>query len=414
MKQVCLVALVTLASVSVAEGQAGRPPVEFGIAEHPGVRFGNVATLELLGRFDVTTVERLDRANDAGAEIERRRIGVSGAIFEVIEFEVERELEDQRDPWRDAWVAVRPANAWVARVGKFKVPFSRARTTSLVKHPFVQRPLAAEALAPGRQVGVGVEGDLFSRVVKVEAGWFRESVSPAAIGTAVARQGEATPLGAVRVGVRAFRPWFRPLRAVEIAVAATAGQRAESLGGVAGQSYSGETSFFPEVYVNGRRLRTGVEVSWSGGPIELAGEYLHVSDERRGQGIRGEDLSALVADGWHASAAWRVFGARRERDRPLGFAPLEGSAGTLELVGRIEELGFRSRASSGPALRNPRAAHLYGNADQSVTVGGNWYFSRFGRVQCNAVAERLEDGARSPIGSDRRFWTIVTRLQLHL
>ncbi len=416
MKYVWLVLTATIVGVSTAHGQESRPTVEFGIAEHPGVRLGGAVTLDLLGRFDLTSVDSVGRDDDPGVEIERRRVGVSGAVFDVIEFEVERELEDTAEPWRDAWVGVRPAKAWLARAGKFKVPFSRARTTSLAKHAFVNRPLAAEALAPGRQVGVGVEGELFGKVVGVEGGWFREAVSSEAI--AADGQREGTPIGAVRVGARVFRPWLRPLRNVEIAVAATIGQRPESLDGVAGRSYSGEMTFFPEVYVNGRRLRTGVEVSWSGGPVDLAGEYLRVADQRLEQGIRGDDLSELVAEGWHGSAVWRVFGARRERDRPLGFAPFEGSAGTLEVVGRIEALGFRSAASLnpalGPALRNPRAAHLVGNADHAVTFGGNWYFSRFGRLQCNAIGERIEDALRSPVGSDRRFWTVVTRLQLHL
>ena len=415
MKYVWLVLIATIVGVSTARGQESRPAVEFGIAEHPGVRLGAV-TLDLRGRFDLATMNRVDRGEGSGVEIERRRIGVSGAIFDVIAFEVERELEDTAEPWRDAWVGVRPAKAWLARAGKFKVPFSRAQTTSLAKHAFVNRPLAAEALAPGRQVGVGVEGELFDKVLGVEGGWFREAASSEAI--AADGQREGTPIGAVRVGARVFRPWLRPLRTVEIAVAATVGQRPESLDGVAGRSYSGEMTFFPEVYVNGRRLRTGVEVTWSGGPVDLAGEYLRVADERREQGIRGDDLSELVADGWHGSAVWRVFGARRERDRPLGFAPFEGSAGTLEVVGRIEALGFRSAGSFnpavGPALRNPRAAHLVGNADHAVTVGGNCHFSRFGRLQCNAVGERIDDGLRSPVGSDRRFWTVVTRLQLHL
>ena len=145
-------------------------------------------------------------------------------------------------------------SAWLARVGKFKVPFSRARTTSLTKHAFVNRPLASEALAPGRQVGVGVEGELFDKVMTVEVGGFRESAPPAIV--PVDGQWNETAIGAARVGTRPFRPWLRPLRNVELAVAATVGQRPEGLGGVTGQSYTGETTVFPEVYVNGRRLRT--------------------------------------------------------------------------------------------------------------------------------------------------------------
>jgi phosphate-selective porin len=408
MRRIWLAACLVFAGESGVYAQAP----EFGIAEHPHVRFGDAVTLDVLGRFDLTALNHIDRSEESGFEIERRRIGVSGDVLGVIRFEIERELEDAADPWRDAWVGVTPAKAWLARAGKFKVPFSRARTTSLTKHAFVNRPLASEALAPGRQIGVGLEGELFDKVMTVEVGGFRESAAPAVVGSD--GRWRETAIGAVRAGARPFRSWLRPLRNVELAAAATVGQRPESLDGVSGRSSTGETTLFPEVYVSGRRLRTGAEVSWSEGPLDLSGEYLRVADQRRAQGIRGEDLSDLVADGWHVSAAWRVFGTGRERSRPFGFAPLEGGAGTLEIVGRVEALKFRSATALGPALRNPRAASLLGNADHAMTFGGNWYFSRFGRLQCNAIGERIEDALRSPVGSDRRFWTVVTRLQLHL
>ena len=406
MKSICMATCFVLAGVCGAHAQ-DPAPVDF-----PRFRLGEAVTVDLLGRFEVTSIEHVERAGSSDIGIERSRIGLAGEIFDVIRFEIERELEDAHDPWRDTWVGVRPADAWLARAGKFKVPFSRARTTSLTKHAFVSRPMASEALAPGRQLGIGAEGELFGKTVTFEAGGFRESAVPDELGASSSWQ--ETAMGALRVGARPFRAWSRSLRTLEVAAAVTAGQRPERLGSVTGESSTGEAPFFPEVYVSGRRLRTGFEASWSGGPISLAGEYLRLADQRRGQGLRGEDLSDLVSDGWHTSATWRVFGTGRERDRPLGFAPLEGSAGTFELVGRVEALRFRSAATSGIALRSPRAAHVLANADHALTVGGNWYFSRFGRIQCNAIGERIDDAARSPVGSDRRFWTVVTRLQLHL
>ena len=166
--------------------------------------------------------------------------------------------------------------------------------------------------------------------------------------------------------------------------------------------------------LKGRRLRTGYEFSWSGGPLRFAGEYMRVRDERRQQGLRGEDLPALESEGWFASGSWRVFGERRDSRLPKRFAPLSGQVGAIDVAVRAEGLRFWSDAPGEPEFRNPRAAHVLGNADRALTLGLNWSFSRFGRLQCDAIAERVSDAERSPVGSTNRFWSVITRLQLHL
>ena len=45
------------------------------------MRFGDAVTLDLLGRFDLTSLDRVDRGDESGVEIERRRIGVSGDVL---------------------------------------------------------------------------------------------------------------------------------------------------------------------------------------------------------------------------------------------------------------------------------------------------------------------------------------------
>jgi phosphate-selective porin OprO/OprP len=399
----CLTALVFATGMACAEWTSAQ---QFGVGEHPKVDFGSAVTINFGGRLEVDNATRVDREGESGLELGRQRVGVSGSLFDRVSFEIDRAVDGDA-PWRDVWVAVQPVKSLELRAGKFKAPFSRAQTTSSTRLPFIRRPLAAEALAPGRQVGAGVEGHFWKKTVVYEGGAFRERTLPDVTGA----RGPGSEMFAGRVTVRPFRKrgW---LDSLEIAAAATTGDRPEALDGVSGFPVADRTPFFPEVWVRGRRLRTGYELAWSGGPLSMQGEYLVAADERRGQGLRGEDLPELTARGWYVSGTWRLFGERRDRDLPIGPAPLSG-AGALDVSGRIEGLRFSS-ASSEPAFRNPRAAHVLANSDRVVTVGVAWRFSRFGRVQCDVAGERIEDAARSPIGSSARFWTVLTRLQLHL
>ena len=112
-----------------------------------------------------------------------------------------------------------------------------------------------------------------------------------------------------------------------------------------------------------------------------------------------------------ASIVW-LAGERRATRLPFGLTPL--TRGGFEVGMRLEEIRFRSDASGEPAFRNPRATHVLGNADRALTIGLNWYASRFARVQCNAIREQIADAGRSPNSSSRPFWSVTTRLQLHL
>ena len=198
------------AACFVLAGVCGASAQEPALVDFPRFHLGEAVTVDLLGRFEVTSIEHVDRPGSSDIGIERSRVGLAGEILDVVRFEIERDLEDAHDPWRDAWVGVRPAETWLARAGKFKVPFSRARTTSLTRHPFVSRPLASEALAPGRQLGIGAEGELLGMRLTFEAGGFRESAEPDELGGGSSWQ--ETAMGALRVGVHPFRAWSRAMR----------------------------------------------------------------------------------------------------------------------------------------------------------------------------------------------------------
>lgn len=427
---VCVLSVALLAAAARAEAQvtgegrpesafaqtsqtatADKPPrVTFELDEHPRLRLGRAATVDFTAKFDLESGFVGDEiATDPQLDLARRRLGVSGELFHVLEFEIERELED-RDAWRDVFVAARMTKYLALKAGKFKAPFSRAQLTSSHKLDFVHRPLAATALSPGRQVGLLAEGKFHSKVFEYGLGLFSESGANSLETTVTGRHGK--PMVAARFTASPFRTRKHLFEPIEMAMSATIGERAEGLAGASGRAFAERRRFFPEIYVKGQRRRAGYELSWVRGPLTLEAEYLRVLDERRGQGVRGEDLPSLTAGGWYVSAVWLVAGERRPAHLPVGVTPLR--KGGIELGFRVEELRFGSESDGEPAFRNPRAAHVLSNADRAMTLAINWYASRFMRLQSNAIRECVTDAERSPSGSSRPFWHFVTRLQVHL
>ena len=73
---------------------------------------------------------------------------------------------------------------------------------------------------------------------------------------------------------------------------------------------------------------------------------------------------------------------------------------------------MKARRRSGPAFRNPRAAHLLANSDTVWTFGVNWFVNRWVRVTVNVIREQFEDAVRTPEPGTTEFRSGVARLQL--
>ena len=126
---------------------------------------------------------------------------------------------------------------------------------------------------------------------------------------------------------------------------------------------------------------------------------MRVTDQRRGQALDGSDLAPLTASGWYVAGVWRV---------PRAIGP--GSHSRIELAGRVERLAFGS-GGTGVASMNPRADRVVPAGDSAVTLGLNWWITRYAKVLVNAVHERVR-----PAGSSlsTTTWTPVFSVQLGL
>lgn len=372
-------------------------------AAQVGVEAGRTLRTELHAIVHVDWPDPPGGSESSGLDLRRARIGLTGAAFERIEYQVERDFRERARPWRDVYGNVALSRALEIRAGRFKVPFSLDQLTSVGELDLVARSLAAQYLAPGRDTGLMAHGRLFGPRLRFQTGVFRAGGD--AIRAAERRDPRHGALAAGRLVVRLHR-------GLSAAVAATAGQVPEGEYSLRGHT-AVDVPFFPVVAVSGVRRRYGGEVEWRAGPVAAAAEVIRVTDERRGQSVDDETLPPLVAQGWYVRGTWLVTGERKtDRVRP-SRAFLRGGAGAIEIAVRLEDLELRSRRAGGTSAGGTRTETLPAAGDRAATLGVNWYLNRFVRLQANAVRDWLRDGGAPPRAAPRR-WNPAVRLQFVL
>ena len=344
-----------------------------------------------------------------------RRGGINGELGDHFEFEIERDLFRDGE-WRDVFLNWRTHRQVEVQAGRFKVPFGREQNVSSTSIDFAERALVSNLIPPGRDKGVMVQGRFLQRGLTYEVGVFDDdgdngrlreeqfSVTgePEDIGPSFAGRVTATPL----------RPLGDTFATLRLGAAFGAASLPEGLNSLRGHTYFGTSDFFEPVYVNGRRTRMGVELSYTAGPASVTAEWMQAREQRERQGLGDVDLSDVITTGWYAAATWLLTGEDKEDfedpDRPV----FDGGMGAIELAVRYERLGFESADKIGPAFANPRAEHILPNTNRVWTFGVNWFANRWLRATVNAVREDLDDRTRTAIPGTARFWSGIGRLQL--
>ncbi len=308
---------------------------------------------------------------------------------------------------RDAYLSYAFAKSFALQAGHFKLPVGLEWLTSARRLDFVLRSLPARNLAPDRDWGVEVKGEIGKRLeytAGVFAGdqyrSFRRTKTTGA-GRLVLRAAPGLELGGsfaqgdVEAQEEVPEVTTRPL-----------GQQGEASSGF---------EFFHRKFVNGSRRWIGGDVTLLRGPIGIKGEYLEQREERRGQGANFEDLPALKGRGWAASATWLVTGEKKKRtvrpERPLLHGP-----GAVELGFRYDEIRYDDVgpddgfAGAGNRSRNIRPA-----TERCLTGGLSWWPRAFLRIEGNLVQERFEDSLLAPEpGRQENYLTVLVRFQIEL
>jgi len=433
MRTVILIALLLLPAALLAqtpgdddESDAAKEPIKgfnFKFKERPSFRYGNLL------RADLKTKWHLDfrhfypeMSNNTGLldtfTITRARFGLKGEVTKYFEYEVEREMrgtfgeEPPRHPWKDVYVDFQPYDFVRFKVGKFKVPFGMEENTSEDHLDFATRSQVSDYLAGGRERGAMLHGKfLEGKRIEYEAGVFRYDGENSDIqgiptaGRTYAARVSGEPLRYVKALPKTIRHTY-------LGVAATTGRLFEGQNGLHGQTLSNLT-YFDHVFVNGFRRRTGVELAWAEGPFGIKGEYIRMSEQRKGQGIRENDLPDKITRGWYVTGSWVALGKMKSKGTEPRDPFLTGKGfGAVELAARLDVLTFYSASRTGFASRSPRAANILPNSDRTWTFGTTWYINHFMKLQANGEREWLADIEREAVAGRSVFWTGIIRIQL--
>lgn len=153
-----------------------------------------------------------DPAESPGARIRRARIGIAGSAWGDTDYELSLQAVPGGVELLDAWVGYRGLTSITFYGGARKVPYSRFALSGAGESALIDRPLAVRAMAPFRQVGLTIEGDIGEGLVRwavgVYNGFTRNPSFHAGYGEATALEGNRfTNLAYVaRVDLSPFGP----------------------------------------------------------------------------------------------------------------------------------------------------------------------------------------------------------------
>lgn len=423
---------ILLTALLVAAGAAGAAaqdqPADAGQAaagkrgltwdDRPVIVFGEDVTLGIRGRLQLDWRQFDPDIDQDTYDFRTARIGVQGDLTRHFSYEVEREIdrEAQFGAWKDVYLAWKTFDAVRIKSGRFKMPFGLEQNTGPTETDFAYRSLASATIAPGRDRGVMVYGEVGR--IDYEAGVFDDDGDNAELEQErFVMEGEdlegVGPAFAGRITADLLRALPVPdtIRGANFGFAYTSAYVPEGLNSLKGEAVWGG-DFFERVYVKGRRQRMGVQLDWTPGPTGLKAEWMQAREQRLGQSNRDEDLSDFLTTGWYVSGTWFVTGEDKDDNinprRPL----FQGGIGAVELGVRFDQLELGSARTDGTPFTNPRADYQVPNSDRVWTFGVSWMPIRWVRIVTNAVHETFDDVTRAPEGGVASYWSGVLRLQV--
>lgn len=351
--------------------------------------------------------------------VRRARLGIEATVFDRYDFRLLPEFGLGQPRLLDAYVNARFRDEFQFEAGKFKQPFSLEQLIQDRFVPTLERSMI-DQLVPQRDAGIMVHGykllgDRFDYQASVFAGVINgdqdNDRDKETAGRAVVR-----PLR--DVGLPA---WAEPL---QLGAAVTFGNNRGELIPATLRTPDGVPwfQFRPGVRPDGTRVRWCPELLYVYGPFGFLAETFGERQELRAPARRS--TPARVVDvsyrGGFVLATLLVTGEERtslsQAIVPLApFEPGSGNCGpgAWELVGRVSWLGLDADDPAGFA----RLMDLGRSATRAteLTVGFNWYWNRWIRVQFNWEHARFNNRVRlGPTAANRldRQDAFLTRFQI--
>ncbi|HEY1337884.1 MAG TPA: porin [Bryobacteraceae bacterium] len=384
--------------VADAAEKAPKRNFRFEFKGRPSIRMGKWfrADFRLKMQQDFRTFDP-EVGTDEGelANLRKFRVGVEGYVTKDFEYRVEREIRNEiadlfnwrtREThalWRDVFVNWRYFRNFQVRAGQFKIPFGMDQLHYASHGEFVYRSMIGNYLAPGRDQGIMLHGKLSEGRLAYQAGVFihdgwkgHTSDTNSETGETVYRYtGERAIAGRVVLPPFSFfnlPKFMAPLKDLQLGAAVMESPVTEGLNSLRGRTWIITHNWFPRINVRGHRWRLGTELSWEPGPFTAKGEFITVSDQRLGQGLRGQDIPDLIGRGWYFTTAWVITGEKSAGEVVPRKNFITGRGiGAVQIAARYEQLRFGSAEHPGLPSRSARAANITSASERIATFSVN-------------------------------------------
>ena len=338
--------------------------------------------------------------------LRRARPVFQGTIYHYIDYFFRPDFGKGSVAIYDAYAELKYFSRLKLRVGKFKTPVGLERLQSDDDTTFVERGLPS-LLAPQRDIGFQLAGDIFSRRLGYQVGIFNGGADNALSDAAVSNHRDI----AARIFATPFAPEEKNLlRGLGFGLAVTGG----NVDGEALPSFStfGQNSFFTfasGVTEAGHRTRLQPQLTYYLGGFGLLSEY-----GKNEEGLqRGDFRTDMGFRAWQVETSYILTGEKKSFASPTPrheFDPKNRGWGALEIAFRLG--GFSAdRAIYGDGFASPattpRELH-----ERVAAV--NWYLNRLFRIGVDYGSTNFGGGNTIALGGNRPEERVVTiRFQLN-
>jgi phosphate-selective porin OprO/OprP len=341
--------------------------------------------------------------------IRRARPILEATVGKYLEFRVQPDFGQGTTVLFDAYTDVKIAPAFAVRAGKFKPAVDLERYQSASDIVFAERALATN-LAPNRDVGLQLSGDIGSGAFTWQAGVFN--------GVPDLGNGDGDVSDAKDFAGRVFFQPFKTgtLGGLGVGVAGTTGLERGTAAAPALASYRtpGQQTWFryansttapaTNVFANGRRARLAPQAYLYTGPLGLHAEYIQ---SRQAVSRAGAATVELKHTAWQTTGSFFLTGEKnsfKSAAPKKAFDPKAGTFGALELAARYSELSIDDATfpTFASAASTPSKAKAW-------AVGVNWYLARAIKVVVDYEHTTFTGGTAAGDREAENF--VVTRVQ---
>ncbi|MDZ4099039.1 MAG: porin [Methylophilaceae bacterium] len=353
--------------------------------------------------------------------LRRVRPRFQGTLFSIFDFDVNTDFAPSAAVVQDAYVNARFKPWFQVQGGKFKVPVSLERLQSGADIRFTERSYVSDSIAPNRDVGFQIHGNLLDQKLNYALGVFDGQFDGQSNGSN--RDNAAKSNGkefAARLFATPFKGDGSALDGLGFGVSFT---RAHSNDLVVGDSYRspGQRGFFAYnagTVTDGNKTRISPQAYYYNGPFGLLGEYIRSSTDV----TRGARSEKLDNDAWQIAGSWVITG---EDNSFRGITPkndfdlAKGGWGAWEVALRYHQLEIDKDAFEGAAgVRFAAAPNTTTNFGQNTTEKAsswaaalNWYLNK--NVKFQTTYEHTNfDSAFATIADREDEKVLFTRFQI--